>query len=366
MNEYEPDSTKSADGAADGAAEDDAKDVDNGAEVVDKDVAAPADGDAEVVATPDVVPATTPDATVVAANVATPDTNVATTNVVPTTNAPVAKGGYGKIGGDDEKAGEKAGEEDAEETPGATGETPAMPAMPPMSPEIKLPNVNLLGNIAEVAKTILESLDLLIAKMIDQNLTNQVNEANTTDAADAEEPRFIDDLHQKIITAAAYHLEKPEGRQMYLRQIDKLLTQSTNAITGMDSIIGPLFAQCLQSESIQTCIKTTIASIIGNPPDPTQNNKHVIRQEDLQQFVNLLTAEITNLYNEKNIMGGMYTLLECNKVDKDTLDKKKVKDNEHPLQGGKQNKSSSRKGNRKGSRNRKYLPKKNNHTRKKH
>ena len=240
------------------------------------------------------------------------------------------------------------------------------PGMPPMSPEIKIPNVNLLGNIIEVAKTILESLDLLIAKMIDQNLTNQVDEANTTDAADSEEPRFIDELHQKIITAATYHLEKPEGRQMYLRQVDKLLTQSTNAITGMNSIIGPLFAQCLQSESIQSSIKTTIASIIGNTPDAKQNNKHVIRDADLQHFVNLFRDEITKLYNEKNIMGGMYTLLECNKVDKDTLDNKKVKDNEHPLQGGKQNKSSSRKGNRKGSRNQQYLPKKNNHTRKKH
>jgi len=303
MKEYEPDSTKSDEG--DGAEADDAKAADG----------AKADADG-------------------------------------------ADGGYGKIGGTDEKT-----EEKAEEKPDA-------PGMPPMSPEIKLPNVNLLGNIAETAKTILESLDLLIAKMIDQNLTNQVDEANTTDAADSEEPRFIDELHQKIITAATYHLEKPEGRQMYLRQVDKLLTQSTSAITGMNSIIGPLFAQCLQSESIQTCIKTTIASIIGNEPDAKQNNKYVIRQEDIQQFVNLLTAEITNLYNEKNIIGGMYTLLECNKVDKDTLDNKKTKDNEHPLQGGKQNKSSSRKGNRKGnrknSRNQQYLPKKNNHTRKKH
>ena len=237
-----------------------------------------------------------------------------------------------------------------------------------MSPEIKAPNVNLLGNIIETAKTILESLDLLIAKMIEQNLKTQVEAANDTDAEEAEEPRFVDELHQKIITAATYHLEKPEGRQMYLRQIDTLLTQSTNAITGMNSIIGPLFAQCLQSESIQTCIKTTIASIIGDKPDANQNNKSIIRPEDVQQFVRLLTVEITKLYAEKNIMGGMYKLLECNKVDNDTIDKKKVKDNEHPLQGGKQNNSSSRKSNcnRKNSRNRQYLPKKNNQTRKKH
>ena len=254
-------------------------------------------------------------------------------------------------------------------TPDASAESASEPpSKSPMSPEIKAPNVNLLGNIIETAKTILESLDLLIAKMIEQNLKNQVEAANDTDAGDTEEPRFVDELHQKIITAATYHLEKPEGRQMYLRQIDKLLTQSTNAITGMNSIIGPLFAQCLQSESIQTCIKTTIASIIGDKPDANQNNKSVIRAEDVQQFVNLLTVEITKLYAEKNIMGGMYKLLECNKVDNDTIYKKKVKDNEHPIQGGKQNNSNSRKSNRnrKNSRNRQYLPKKNNQTRKKH
>ena len=240
------------------------------------------------------------------------------------------------------------------------------PSKSPMSPAVKMPNVNLLGNIAETAKTILESLDLLIAKMIEQNLKNQVEAANDTDAGDTEEPRFVDELHQKIITAATYHLEKPEGRQMYLRQIDKLLTQSTNAITGMNSIIGPLFAQCLQSGSIQTCIKTTIASIIE--PENQKNNTYEISEQEIQLFVEKLTDEIKALYQEKNIMGGMYKLLECNKVDNDTIDKKKVKDNEHPLQGGKQNNSSSRKSNcnRKNSRNRQYLPKKNNQTRKKH
>jgi hypothetical protein len=171
--------------------------------------------------------------------------------------------------------------------------------------------------------------DGIIGTMITQNLQKQSDNANDPDA---DKPRFVDQLHSRIITSASYHLEKPEGRQMYLRKLEPVLHQSIQSITSMESIILPLFIQCLASPIIQTEI------------EKAKENT------ELNEFIQKLTENINALSEANNPMEKIYKDLQEENVDKNTIEYKRIED----TKGGSLRKS----------RNRKYSPKKKQQTKK--
>jgi hypothetical protein len=177
----------------------------------------------------------------------------------------------------------------------------------------------------------------IVETMIQQNLQNGLAEKKDTTRI-PETTLFVDQLHSRIITAAAYHLEKPEGRQMYLRKLEPLLQQSIQSITSMESIILPLFVQCLNSPMIQT-----------------EMSKQIVKPETkLDEFMANLTKNINALSESNNPIEKIYKDLKASKVNPSIIEKKRIKDENPPPTGG----------NIRKSRNRKYSPKKKNRTKK--
>ena len=186
-----------------------------------------------------------------------------------------------------------------------------------------------VDNIAQMAGSMLKIYDEIIETMIIQNLQKQSDNANDPNT---DKPRFVDQLHSRIITSAAYHLEKPEGRQMYLRKLEPVLQQSIESLTAMESVILPLFIQCIGSPIIQT----EIAKVKEN--------------KQLNEFIKKLTDNINALSEAKNPVEKIYKDLQQANVDNSTIENKRIEDKKG--------------GNLRKSRNRKYLPKKRKQTKK--
>jgi hypothetical protein len=163
-------------------------------------------------------------------------------------------------------------------------------------------------------------------------------------------------MQKKITNASADHLLKPEGRQMFLRIFDPLLQQCVDSITGIQSMIIPLFVNCLKSREIIAIINT---APVGNVED----------------FIKYLKENTEEKKFEKHPVGGMYfdlkkklenTIINTNPmVAFNPIKKRKVKETINKMILDKVEKDDDRKyyGGKK-SRNQKYLPKKQNTTRK--
>jgi hypothetical protein len=167
-----------------------------------------------------------------------------------------------------------------------------------------------LREMAEIANVIIASFEKLIGTMVFYNLKKGISE---TEDENADKPLFVEDMHTRITHAAAYHLEKPEGRQMYLRNFNPLLKDTINTITGIDVVIIPLFINCLQLDTV-----SRIIAEINNEMDYKEATK-----EKIQEFIELLQNQINEYVIKNDPLQVIYSDLKEKKIPKDTIDRKK-------------------------------------------
>ena len=153
------------------------------------------------------------------------------------------------------------------------------------------------------------------------------------------DPDFIEKLSTKIIDTSTYHLLKPEGRQMYLRIFDGLLDETVSSIIEINTLIIPLFINCLKSSAIKNIITS-----MNKPEEPNDPG--------IQKFINNLETELDDIIKKTNPIGGMYIDLHDKGLPKKLIFSKLDKDLQREYTGGKK------------SRNQKYLYKSRNKTRK--
>ena len=256
---------------------------------------------------------------------------------------------------DDKDNGVKTTGIGTENIPGTGISTKNIPGTGIGTGNIKVPNFGVASAVSEVSSGLMKEIE---------NILDQYNITITTlikDGLSKKDPDFLDKMQMKITDASAFHLKKPEGRQMFLRIFDPLLTNCVNSITGIESMRIPLFAKCLNSNGIKEIIN--------------QLKKKHNSVDSVANFIEDLSSKIEKKKIETHPMGGMYidlkkkivkTLIngnpmvafnpnarsKTNQEINNMIDNKKGKDEARKYTGGKK------------SRNQKYLPKKQYSTRK--
>jgi len=284
---------------------------------------------------------------------------------------------------------------------------------------------------AEAAQEVIKSFDELMRNMIKNIMSEAANDASGTESDDSDKKVFLkaSDMSNRILNAANFHLEKPEGRQIYLRQIEKLLSRSINDISDFHPLMIPLFKKCLDNGKFNTVLEKTIDNTVNiNDTSRVENDKilaikHPFKIEEtekhsleleilefLEKLHNNVKEElekinpVENIYNEiKGSKCKTYgsipeetinhkrkldeerdeetinhkrkldeerdeeTIADNTNVDKTSADNTKVADNT-AVKTSAVNTSTDDKtgGNNRKSRNKKYLPKKQKQTRKKY
>jgi hypothetical protein len=239
-------------------------------------------------------------------------------------------------------------------------------------------------------------------------------DANKPETEESDKKIFLQprDMANRILNAASFHLEKPEGRQMYLRQFEKLISRSINDISTYDALMIPLFKQCLKNEEFISLlddyirddfIKPSNADNILLKNDPfelTKDNTEDLKEqltEDLKESIELFLKgfkeKVQTQLKVINPVETIYNDIEGSKcktygsIPTEIIDEKRKRDQERDqtnptadsIAETYNNKSDFKKegtyadmsrfyqngGNLRKSRNKKYLPKKQKQTRKK-
>ena len=119
--------------------------------------------------------------------------------------------------------------------------------------------------VAEAAKEVIKSFNSLMQTIITTIMAEAVADAKSENE-DSDKKIFLkaSDMSNRILNAASFHLEKPEGRQMYLRQFEKLLSRSINTFSDFDALMIPLFKQCLKNEGFINLLDSYIRNDFMN------------------------------------------------------------------------------------------------------
>jgi len=162
--------------------------------------------------------------------------------------------------------------------------------------------------VQETAKEVIKSFDSLMNTMIKTIMKDAADNAESP-STDSDKKLFIQpsDLSSRIMNAANFHLEKPEGRQMYLRQFEPVITRSINAISDFDALMIPMLKQCLQNSDFIKFLNSYVATL-QNESDINILNKPLpfsIEEDDKDKFQEQFKVEITRflsgLHNEVKI-----------------------------------------------------------------
>ena len=145
--------------------------------------------------------------------------------------------------------------------------------------------------IKDTAETVIKSFNSLMQTIITTIMAEADADAKSENE-NSDKKIFLkaSDMANRIINAASFHLEKPEGRQMYLRQFEKLISRSINDISRYDALMIPLFKQCLKNEGFIKLLDSYIRNDFMNPS--TQDN--ILVTNDPFE----LTADITTKLTE--------------------------------------------------------------------
>ena len=243
---------------------------------------------------------------------------------------------------------------------------------------------------AEAAQEVIKSFDELMRNMIKNIMSEAANDASGTESDDSDKKVFLkaSDMSNRILNAANFHLEKPEGRQIYLRQIEKLLSRSINDISDFHPLMIPLFKKCLDNGNFNNVLEKTINNTVNiNDTSSVENDKILaiespfeIQKTDQPHLKSEILEFLEKLHNNvKEELEQMPTEIiykelggsKCKtygSIPNKVIDIKRELDDKNIDEGtiAVNTSAVATGGNNRKSRNKKYLPKKQKQTRKKY
>ena len=154
---------------------------------------------------------------------------------------------------------------------------------------------NAVGLVSDAAGEIWHSFDTLVENMItdiiaDSQKTPPENEYLNKDA-----------LMKVILDGAEYHLQKPEGRQMYLRQFEPKIKKTIDDISSRDSIMVMLFKKCLNNSKVKGTFDTLI-NLIEKQKDNSSiddiTQSFGIKNDNVKNNIDDVTKPLTDSINK--------------------------------------------------------------------
>ena len=209
--------------------------------------------------------------------------------------------------------------------------------------------------IKDTAETVIKSFNSLMQTMITTIMSDADEDANKPETEESNKKIFLQprDMANRILNAASFHLEKPEGRQMYLRQFEKLISRSINDISTYDALMIPLFKQCLKNDGFINLLDDYIRNDFNIPEtednilvknDPFEltkdNTEHLTEdlieelKESIELFLKGFEEKVQTRLKEINPVETIYNDIEGSKcktygsIPTEIIDKKRKRDQE--------------------------------------
>jgi len=171
-----------------------------------------------------------------------------------------------------------------------------------------------LNSLVKIGTEVVSSFDSLVGTIISKLVKEAADYAISPDV-DKQLYLTPSDLSAKIMNAANFHLEKPEGRQMYLRHFEPLISKSINAISEFDSLIIPLFIHCLRNEAFGTFLYKNILStengfqILNKKVIVIDENNNKQFENEIVTFISQLHEHIQDYFQDINPVDNIYNVL---------------------------------------------------------